>query len=437
MSLGPSQFGRASLHGAAYRRRKGDNVEFVCVGGGPAGLYFAILTKLRDPSADVTVLERNAAGVTFGWGVTFSDDVLDGLYGGDPVSAAEIHRNPASWTDQVVRLADQPLAHLGGYGFAIGRHRLLELLADRAAALGVKIRYEFPVDEPAALAEFESADLVLAADGANSRLRGWHAEEFGTASEQGQNHYIWLGAAKVFPEFEYTFTRTEAGWIWFYAYPFDDRTTTFIVECGPDTWRGLGFDALGPAECLKTLEEIFRGHLDGQPLRVQTKGDDDAGPAPWTRFNWVTNRAWYHGNVVLAGDAAHTTHFSIGNGTKLAFDDVLELDRQLAAHPGDIPAALAAYQEARVAAVGARQQVARNSSRWFEQVDQFTELAPTVFSYALRTRGDASRPAPSGLGWLLHRATQLSVGRQLRGLVSSSNRRQRARRRAESPTHAV
>ena len=412
-------------------------MEFVSVGGGPAGLYFAILTKLRDPDADVTVLERNAAGVTFGWGVTFSDDVLDGLYRGDPVSAAEIQRNPASWTDQVVRLGGQPPAHLGGYGFAIGRHRLLELLADRATALGVKIRYEFPVDDPAALEEFASADLVLAADGANSKLRGWHAEEFGTATDQGADYYIWLGASKVFPEFEYAFEKTEAGWVWFYAYPFDENTTTFIAECGPDTWSRLGFDTLGPAECLKTLQEIFAKHLGGKPLLIQARGEEATEPAPWTRFNWVTNRAWYHGNVVLAGDAAHTTHFSIGNGTKLAFDDVLELDRQLGAHPGDIPAALAAYQRERVAAVGARQEVARNSSRWFEQVEQFTELSPTVFSYALRTRGNASRPAPSGLGWLLHRATQLSFGRAVRSMISSSKRRQRARKNtAEPPAHA-
>jgi len=180
----------------------------------------------------------------------------------------------------------------------------------------------------------------------------------------------------------------------------------------------------------------LRAALDGKPLLIQAKGEDATQPAPWARFNWVTNRAWYHGNIVLAGDAAHTTHFSIGNGTKLP-------RRRAGAEPparrapGDVPAALAAYQEARVAAVGARQQVARHSARWFEQVDQFTGLPPTEFAYALRTRGAASRPAPSGLGWLLHRATQLSVGRGLRGLVSCGGARQRARNRAEPLAHAA
>jgi len=403
-------------------------MRIVCVGAGPAGPYFAILTKLRDPDARVTVLERNPAGVTFGWGVTFSDDVLDGLYRGDPVSAAEIQRNSASWRDQVVRLGDEPVAHLGGYGFAIGRHRLLELLALRATELGVEIRYEHPVDGTAGLAGLD-ADLVLAADGANSKLRGEHAEDFGTEIDQGINHYIWLGADRAFTEFGYGFEHTEAGWIWYYAYPFDERRTTFVVECGPDTWSGLGFDALGADDTLRALEKIFARHLDGASLLVQTKAGE---AAPWTRFTWVSNRAWYHGNTVLAGDAAHTTHFSIGNGTKLAFDDVLELDRQLAANPADLPAALRGYQRERGTAVTARQQVARRSSRWFEQLDQFTELDPTTFSYALRIRGEEPPPAQAGLRrlrpGLLHRATQFAAGRWARGLISSARRRQRARR---------
>jgi anthraniloyl-CoA monooxygenase len=402
-------------------------MQILCVGAGPAGLYFAILSKLRNPETQVTVLERNPAGVTFGWGVTFSDDVLDSLYEGDPVSAAQIQGNPVSWNDQLVLLGDKPVAHLGGYGFAIRRHLLIQLLAARATALGVKVLYEYSVDDPAELARIVDADLVLAADGANSRVRSWHAEQFGTETEQGANHYIWLGARKVFTEFCYGFEHTGAGWIWFYAYPYDEQTTTFIVECGPDTWRALGFDTLGPTETLRKLEAIFAKHLGGEPLLAQTKQEDTSQPAQWLRFSWVTNRAWYHGNTVLAGDAAHTTHFSIGNGTKLAFDDVLALDRQLAAHPDDLPAALADYQRERMDAVAARQRVARDSARWFEKIEPYTRLDPTRFSFALRTRGDASHPTPSGASWLLHRATQLSIGRAARGLISSSKRRQRAR----------
>lgn len=402
-------------------------MEVVCAGAGPAGLYFAILTKLRDPDASVTVLERNPAGVTFGWGVTFSDDVLDVLHQGDPVSAAEIQRDPASWGNQIVRVGNKPIAHLGGYGFAIGRHRLLKLLADRANELGVKIHYDRPVDDLGGLlADHTGADLILASDGVNSQLREGTAE-FGTEVGHGANHYLWLGAGRAFPEFTYGFERTDAGWIWYSAYPFDTTTTTFIPECSPATWQRSGFAELGPDETIRELERIFARHLDGAPLLMQTKPEDTH--APWATFKWITNRSWHHGKVVLVGDSAHTSHYSIGNGTKLAFDDVFELDRQLAAHPGDIGTALAAYQSERTSPVAARQQIARNCAGWFEGLDDYldSDPGPVDVAYGLRTSGGAT-PAPrSGVPWLLHRATQLSAGRWVRGQLSSAKRRQRAR----------
>jgi anthraniloyl-CoA monooxygenase len=404
-------------------------MRIICVGAGPAGLYFSILTKLRDPGAQVTVLDRNPDGVTYGWGVTFSDNVLDSLYAGDPVSAAEIQRSAASWGDQVVRLGNQPAAHLGGYGFAIGRHHLLKLLAERAARLGVEIRYNHLLDAVSVRDQVDEADLVLGVDGVNSQLRQQFADEFGTTIDYGRNRYIWLGTTKVFTDFTYTFERTEAGWMWFYAYPFDASTTTFIAECAPNTWKGLGFDRLAPEESRAELERIFVRHLDGHPLLLQPK---EQGSSPWLHFTWITNRSWYHGNVVLAGDAAHTTHFSIGNGTGLAIDDVLSLNRQLQTYGGtrqSVPAALKAYQRERIASVGARQRIARSSAEWFEQVESYTVLDPTRFSYALRTRLHGPHPPPTGVPWRLHQATQLRVGRRARGIVSAVRRRRRAQQR--------
>jgi len=399
-------------------------VRIICIGAGPAGLYFGILTKLRDPAAQVTVLERNPDGVTYGWGVTFCDDMLDSLCAGDPVSAAEIRCNAASWGDQVVLLGNQPTAHLDGYGYAIGRRHLLKLLAQRATGLGVEIHYGHPVDAESVQDQFADADLVLAADGVNSQLRQQFTDEFGTKIDYGRNHYIWLGTTKVFTEFTYAFERTEAGWIWFYAYPFDASTTTLIAECAPSTWEGLGFDQLAPEKSLAELERIFLRHLDGHPLLLQTK---EQGSSPWLNFTWITNRSWYHGNVVLAGDAAHTAHFSVGCGTLLAIDDVLALNRKLQAHGGkreNVPAALKDYQRERVASVGARQRIARYSAEWFEQVESCTALDPTRFSYALGTTRFTNCPAPAGVPWLKHQAKQLSVGRRALRIVSTVRRRQ-------------
>ena len=269
---------------------------------------------------------------------------------------------------------------------------------------------------------------MLAADGVNSQLRQQFTDAFGTTIDYARNRYIWLGTTKEFTAFTYAFERTEAGWIWFHAYPFDTSTTTFIAECGPSTWQGLGFDRLPPEESRAELERIFVRHLDGHPLLLPTK---DQGFSPWLNFTWVTNRSWYHDNVVLAGDAAHTTHFSIGAGTGLAIDDVLALNRHLQAHGGtrqNLPAALRDYQRERVASAGASQRTARYSAEWLEQVERCTALDPTRFSYALGTRYLGS-PAPAGMPWLKHQARQLSVGRRAHGIADAVRRRQRARQR--------
>lgn len=347
--------------------RRIDPVRTICIGAGPAGLYFGILTKLRDPDARVTVLERNSEGVTYGWGVTFFEDVLDSLYAGDPVGAAEIQRSAASWGEQAVWRGNEPVAHLDGYGWAIGRHHLLKLLAETA--------------------------------------------------------------------FTYAFQRTDAGWIWFCAYPFNTSTTTFIAECGPSTWEGLGFDRLAPEESRAELERIFVRYLDGRPLLPQI---EEQGSSPWLNSTWVTNRSWYHGNVALAGDAARTTHFSIGAGTRLAIDDVLALNRQLQAYggmPHNVSAALKGYQRERVAPVRVRQREARYSAERVEQVDSYTALDPTRFSYALGTRFIGS-PAPAGVRWVKHQATQLSVGRRARGIANAGRRRYRAQQRLGRATNA-
>lgn len=397
-------------------------MDIVCVGGGPAGLYFAISAKIRDPDHRITVVERNPAGVTYGWGVTFSERLLDSLYRNDPVSARKISGNPASWNNQEVRVSEARPVHLGGYGYAIGRKRLLDILADRAGELGVDVQFEREVEDPA---EFQDADLVVAADGANSRVRKVCGRHFRTDADVGRNKYIWLGTRRVFDSFVFAFEETAAGWIWCYAYRFSQDATTFIVECSQATWEGLGFDVLGPDESMRRLEDIFARHLDGYPLINPMR---DLGKTPWLNFVRITSAAWYHGNVVLLGDAAHTTHFSIGSGTTLAMQDALALAGRLDEHR-DVPAALAAYQHERRTALLRPQGAALNSTRWFENVGGHIGQDPRQFAYDLwKRRGQC----PSWR-YQLHLATQVTLLRKLRSTLSSARRGLRARRRESAP----
>jgi anthraniloyl-CoA monooxygenase len=395
-------------------------MRIVCIGGGPAGLYFSILAKL-DGNHDVTVIERNPDGVTYGWGVVFWDDLLDDLFRKDPVSARQIWESAARWDEYEVRVQGKRTTYLGGYGFSMGRHRLLAILAARAAALGVDIRLQDEVED---LSRFADADLIVACDGANSGIRRLYEKHFGTDVDTGRNKYIWLGTPKVFDTFTFGFEQTDAGWLWYHAYPFDSGTSTFIVECQPETWLGLGFDTLDPDESIALLERVFARHLDGRPLINQLRG---LGTTPWLNFKRVTNETWHYENVVLMGDAAHTTHFAIGSGTKLAMQDAIGLAEKL--HDStSLDAALKAYEDERRSALGPLQRAAQSSSRWFEEVPRYTDQDATQFAYSLSNR----RGEYPLWRYLLHLSVQWTPVRTMLRWGLSGRKWARSRRRSAS-----
>jgi 2-polyprenyl-6-methoxyphenol hydroxylase-like FAD-dependent oxidoreductase len=385
-----------------------------CVGGGPAGLYFAILMKKRDPEHEITVFERDPAGLTYGWGVVFWDDLLGNLRDCDPESASEISQNSFRWEDQVVHVQGRPTAHMGGYGFSIRRQTLLDILANRALELGVDVQFEREVDD---LSQLAGSDLIVACDGVNSGLRQLHVGQFETRVEVGRNKYIWLGTSKVFDSFTFPFVETDAGWIWFHAYGFNSDGSTFIVECPPETWTGLGFDRLGTDHSISLLEGTFARYLDSHSLMIRGR---DPESMPWLNFRTVTNRKWHHDNIVLMGDAAHTTHFTIGSGTRLAIEDAISLAARLDEHDHVEPA-LEAYSKERQAALRLPRTRARYSARWFENVPRYIDLEPRQFAILLLRR--FSRPLahlpPRAYYRMYETARKFEVLRRLRSWVSS------------------
>jgi anthraniloyl-CoA monooxygenase len=397
-------------------------MNIVCVGGGPAGLYFAISAKLRESDHDITVIERNPAGVTYGWGVGYWDDVLDSLYRNDPVSAREIQSVSGVWDGVEVHVGGQDVAYLGGYGLSMGRKRLLDILAERATDLGVNIQFQREVKD---LSELAEADLIVASDGVNSRERQLFVNHYQTDVLVGRNKYLWLGTYRVFNAFRYAFEQTPAGWIWLHAYYLDAERSTCIVECSPETWEGLGFHELGADQSMRLLEQIFERHLCGQPLINQLRTDDKL---PWHNFRLISNKSWYHDNVVLMGDAAHTTHFSIGSGTKLAIGDAISLAAKLAEHE-DLPSALRAYEAKRRAEVVPIQCNAANSMRWLENVDDYIGQDSVHFAYALSKR---YRPRQPLWRYPLHLATQIPALRTVRRKLTAVRRWRHARLRERS-----
>ncbi len=354
-------------------------MKIVCVGAGPGGLYFAISMKLRDPAADIVVIERNRPGDTFGWGVVFSDQTMENLRANDPESAAQLFDNFAHWDDIDVHINGQVVTS-GGHGFCgIARQRLLEILHHRALALGVELRFE---TEVADLEPFGQADLIVAADGANSRIRARFAETFKPTIDLRKNKFVWLGTHRVFDAFTFIFEQRAQGWIWAHAYRFDRNCSTFIVECAESTWRKLGLDTPDQDRSIAICEGLFEAYLDGH--RLQSNARHLSGSA-WLNFPRISCQTWRHGKAVLLGDAAHTAHFSIGSGTKLAFEDGIELASALIRH-GSQDAALAAYQDTRQLEVLKLQSAARNSTEWFESVPRYVDFEAPQFAYSLLTR---------------------------------------------------
>ncbi|MFF4414258.1 FAD-dependent monooxygenase [Streptosporangium sp. NPDC001559] len=362
-------------------------MKVACVGGGPASLYFSILMKLVDPSHDITIYERNPAGSTHGWGVTYLDELFGDLYNVDPESARAIGENSVRWDTEVAyfdghtTVASQP----GTNGYGIGRQRMLDILTERACSLGVHVEFE---REIAAEEEVADADLVVAGDGVNSVMRERHTDHFGTKVETGRNVYMWLGTTKVFETFVFAFVETAHGWIWCYGYRFDHGHSTCVVECSPETWRGLGLDQTNEADSLAALEKLFADTLDGHPLVGRSQ---PGGTAHWLNFRTLTNRRWQRGNLVLVGDAAHTTHYSIGAGTALALGDAAFLVRAL--HSGmPLQPALVRYERERKAVILPAQRTARRSARWYENLPRYIGLPPEQAFTLLCQRQSALLP---------------------------------------------
>ena len=357
-------------------------MKVLCLGGGPAGLYFAISMKLRDASHEVTVLERNRANDTFGWGVVLSDDALGRMQNNDPKSTQAIRDHFAYWDDIAVAHNGRRTVS-GGHGFAgIGRRQMLVLLQERARELGVDLRFE---------TEFRSAedyrkdyDLVVAADGINSAVRKEYADVFKPDIDMRLCKFVWLGTHQKFDDaFTFIFEKTVHGWVWAHAYQFDNDTATFIVECTEATWDRWGFAAMSKEDTVETCRRIFEKHLGGHDL--MSNATHLRGSAVWMNFPRVICGQWYHNNVVLMGDAAATGHFSIGSGSRLAFDSAIALAQYLHSEP-TLEQAFRRYQDERRVEVLRLQSAARNSLEWFEQAERYLDLPPTQFAYSLLTR---------------------------------------------------
>jgi anthraniloyl-CoA monooxygenase len=356
-------------------------MKVVCLGGGPAGLYFSILAKKAHPAWEIAVVERNRADSTFGWGVVFSDKTMGGFREADRETHAAITDAFRHWDDIDVFFKGQKLTS-GGHGFCgIARMKLLEILQHRAAELGVKLQFEKEITDPAAYAA--EYDLVVASDGASSVTRRMYEEIFRPNVQVRHNRFIWLGTKKKLDAFTFDFRKTEWGWFTLHAYRFDADWSTFIVETPEKNWLKAGIDRMSAEGSIALCEKLFAERLDGNSLISNAK--HLVGSAVWLKFNRILCERWHHKNIVLIGDAAHTAHFGIGSGTKLAMEDAIALSRVLEGQEQNVSASLQWYQQEREIEALKLQSAARNRMEWFEQVERYVHLEPVQFAYSLLT----------------------------------------------------
>lgn len=363
-------------------------MRIVCVGGGPAGLYFALLMKRADSRHEVTVIERNRPYDTFGWGVVFSDQTLGNLKLADETTYRQILDSFNHWDDIDVHFRGRTLRS-GGHGFCgIGRKRLLNILQARCEELGVRLVFETDIDHST---QFPGVDLVIGADGLHSRIRDQFAPVFRPQVDMRKCRFVWLGTHKLFEAFTFAFEETAHGWFQAHAYQYDADTSTFIVETPEDVWQKASLDRMEQSEAIIFCEKLFAKYLDGYPLLSNSA--HLRGSSVWIKFPRIVCAEWVHWHdgwgrqtpVVLMGDAAHTAHFSVGSGTKLALEDAIALSRELQRN-GDLAAALEAYQQERRVEVLKIQNAARNSTEWFEHVERYTAMEAEQFAYSLLTR---------------------------------------------------
>ncbi|MFT5357896.1 MAG: anthraniloyl-CoA monooxygenase, partial [Polyangiales bacterium] len=345
------------------------------LGGGPAGLYFSILLRKARPDAHITVYERNAPDDTFGWGVVFSDETLGHLEAADPPTFKAIRANFAYW-DAIDLIHDHAgetsRVRSGGHGFCgIGRRSLLLLLQERARELGVVLCYSTPVED---IESLRDADLFVASDGVNSRTRELYAESFKPKVTMGESRFMWLGTEQSHEAFTFIFRQNEHGTFQVHAYQFDPSTSTFIVECDAETFARTGLAEDDEAGAIAYCEKLFAPELGGHKLM--------GNRSRWIRFPEVVCERWTHENTVLIGDAAHTAHFSVGSGTKLAMEDSIELAKCIA-ESADVSEGLARYDDERHDLVARTQRAAQQSQRWFEEAPRHVKHPSQQLMFAL------------------------------------------------------